>query len=379
MAARLRDALAGWLRWAADRLVPAAEAVVEERSLPGAPEHWLSLVRDRAPHLLRPAKVLSVAAAASVRAAPAPPPADETPVRWTGVAVAVSAAAPPPARRVSIEDTEPPRPAIRLASTHDVEPFRPEIRRVSTEDTEPSRPAVRLASTQDVEPSRPEIRQMSTEDTEPPRPEVRLRPAAPEPVRSPAPRRLPEPAEAPAVRPAPAPQEDRAPLVRPVPEDDTAPRTKPAVRVDAAPRPGWSPAPMSVDREEPAWRPAGRAQHPGTPGRGPVVLRWPDLPDSARAAWTGETPPDEVAPRRTAPHHADAPPRRHRTTERRSELPEVAEHVVRSGPWPRLGNETHRRWPELPDDSAQWEVTPRRGGDRIRRLDEEQRGLPWNA
>jgi hypothetical protein len=38
------------------------------------------------------------------------------------------------------------------------------------------------------------------------------------------------------------------------------------------------------------------------------------------------------------------------------------------------------RWPELPDDTPQWRVTPRRSSDsRIRRLDEEQRGLPWNA
>ncbi|MEU0561211.1 hypothetical protein [Dactylosporangium sp. NPDC006015] len=378
MAARLRDTLAGWLRWAADRLVPTAETVVEERSLPGAPEHWLSLVRDRAPHLLRPAKVLSVAAAASVRAAPAPPPAGETQVRWTGVAVAVSAAAPPPARRASIEDGEP-RPAVHRASTEDAEPSRRAVRRASTEDTGPSRPA------------------------------VRLRPAVPEPVRSPAPRRLPEPAEAPAARPTPASQEDLAPRARPVPEDDTAPRTKPAVRVEADTHPTRAvftapveeampssphrekPAPPQTRREQPARRPADRPQKPqkprklqkpGTPGRGPVVLRWPDLPDSARDAWSDETPPDEVPP-----HHTDAPPRRHGTAATWSELPgarparlpEVAEHVVRSGPWPRLGDETHRRWPELPDDSAQWEVTPRPGGDRIRRLDEEQRGLPWNA
>ncbi|WP_426513860.1 hypothetical protein ACPPVO_26555 [Dactylosporangium sp. McL0621] len=37
-------------------------------------------------------------------------------------------------------------------------------------------------------------------------------------------------------------------------------------------------------------------------------------------------------------------------------------------------------WPELPDDTAQWTVAPRpRRRERDRYLDEEQRGLPWNA
>jgi hypothetical protein len=38
------------------------------------------------------------------------------------------------------------------------------------------------------------------------------------------------------------------------------------------------------------------------------------------------------------------------------------------------------RWPALPDDTPQWTVVVRPGGrDRDRYLDEEQRGLPWNA
>jgi hypothetical protein len=130
-------------------------------------------------------------------------------------------------------------------------------------------------------------------------------------------------------------------------------------------------------------------------GPGPVVLRWPDLPDSARAAW-------DAAPRPTDPaEHRPAP---------------VREDITATGPWPRLHDDTagdppqaasqrsgwderwHRRtpaattttapvptvepgrWPELPDDTPQWRVTPRPGAARrLRRLDEEQRGLPWNA
>jgi hypothetical protein len=38
------------------------------------------------------------------------------------------------------------------------------------------------------------------------------------------------------------------------------------------------------------------------------------------------------------------------------------------------------RWPVLPDDTPQWTVVVRREGrERDRYLDEEQRGLPWNA
>ncbi|WP_432826879.1 hypothetical protein [Dactylosporangium sp. CA-092794] len=38
------------------------------------------------------------------------------------------------------------------------------------------------------------------------------------------------------------------------------------------------------------------------------------------------------------------------------------------------------RWPRLPDDRPQWTVVARRDArDRDRYLDEEQRGLAWNA
>ncbi|WP_344620959.1 hypothetical protein [Dactylosporangium salmoneum] len=38
------------------------------------------------------------------------------------------------------------------------------------------------------------------------------------------------------------------------------------------------------------------------------------------------------------------------------------------------------RWPRLPDDTPQWTVVVRAGSrERDRYLDEEQRGLPWNA
>ena len=67
---RLRDVVAAGLRWAsaraaavADRLTPAAapaafilDAVEDgERPVPGAPEHWLRVVRRGAPQLLRAA------------------------------------------------------------------------------------------------------------------------------------------------------------------------------------------------------------------------------------------------------------------------------------------------------------------------------------
>jgi len=80
----------------------------------------------------------------------------------------------------------------------------------------------------------------------------------------------------------------------------------------------------------------------GTPDHPAPVLRW-ELHEGPDAPWLTRTP---AAARTRAPVPA-APP---------------------------------RRWPELPDDTQQWQVTPRRSTeDRIRRLDEEQRGLPWNA
>ncbi|GAB3853489.1 hypothetical protein ACFPIJ_62045 [Dactylosporangium cerinum] len=95
----------------------------------------------------------------------------------------------------------------------------------------------------------------------------------------------------------------------------------------------------------------------------PVRLRWPDLPDAARIAWE----PAPHRPATEAPLQEGARPGGRRT-------PAV---VKRAAPEPAVEPD---RWPTLPDDTVQWRVTSRPDADnQMHRLDEEQRGLPWNA
>ncbi|MET7418588.1 hypothetical protein [Dactylosporangium sp. NPDC005555] len=332
---RLRNTAAACLRWtaarataAADRLdaAPAPVVEAEERELPGAPEHWLALVRQHAPQLLRPA----------VRAAAQPKV---------------------PAKVLSIAS---PAPVPRTP-----ELVRSDVREVAAADPAPpvSRVETAVAVTAAAAP-----RGVVTSTVD-----IQLRRAVPDPALSPG-----------SARP-PAPRTELEELV-PVP---------------VRPRPG------TKSRIGATRRPVVHLPELGPHDPGPVVLRWPDLPDSARVAWKPDprpADPPKPAARPAAPEATPGPwprldgedgdarsaasgvsgggrPDGQAVRPRAGQPPDLG---VRDRPRTSAENGTGAtipgRWPELPDDTAQWTVAPRRGGDdRARRLDEEQRGLPWNA
>jgi hypothetical protein len=154
----------------------------------------------------------------------------------------------------------------------------------------------------------------------------------------------------------------RNPRPAPVPAPDPVPVASPVAVLE--PTPQAAPAPVVARDVEPA------ATAVPQPRPDPVPHQWPRLPADgglvvvgrgSRVWGTGSTAIGGSTARigRSGPDAMDPVPRR----------------AVPTG----CGN-TDAWWPELPDDTPQWTVTPRRAPrDRDRYLDDEQRGLPWNA
>ncbi|GAA4250214.1 hypothetical protein GCM10022255_037820 [Dactylosporangium darangshiense] len=191
----------------------------------------------------------------------------------------------------------------------------------------------------------------------------------------PPPRKAPEPDAEPSLSKPPA--ADEAEPSRGAVIEETEPLVESVARV---------PVPAPAVRE--VWARSGAAVGQRTPGQREVRRRSalvgsggiepePGLGAERREAPVEPTPPSERRSAEPTPGSGHWPAEPAPVCERWPDEP---------APVPARGRERAAvgavggRWPVLPDDTPQWTVVVRRDGrERDRYLDEEQRGLPWNA